>query len=224
MRHLRRQPALFADANRLAHAVEHAERLVAHVRDVNAAVPARDLRQLDHFFDRRERARHVEQPGAHAERAGLHAVLDEAAHLVELGGRRPPVRAAEHRLAHRSLPDERPDVDRFLRRVELVEKRPERHRRSAVGPFDQRRDALPDVIVRGRQLEDVLARVVVDVDEPGRHDLAVRVDHARRRLCNRRRDARDRVAAHRDVGAIPRAAGAVDDAAVADDEIVGRGA
>ena len=36
-----------------------------------------------------------------------------------------------------------------------------------------------------------------------------------------RRDAGDRVAAHGDVGAIPRAAGAVDDAAVPDHEIVG---
>ena len=31
MGYLRRQPAFLADANRLAHAVEHAERLVAHV-------------------------------------------------------------------------------------------------------------------------------------------------------------------------------------------------
>ena len=97
----------------------------------------------------------------------------------------------------------------------------ERHRRPAIGPLNQRRDALPDVVVRARQLEDVLARVVVDVDEAGRHDLPARVDHARRRLCNRRRDERDRVAAHGDIGAIPRAAGAVDDAPVADDEIVG---
>ena len=36
-----------------------------------------------------------------------------------------------------------------------------------------------------------------------------------------RRDARDRVAAHGDVAAIPRAAGAVDDAAVADHQVVG---
>ena len=95
----------------------------------------------------------------------------------------------------------------------------ERNRRAAVGSFDHRRDALPDVVVRGRQLEDVLARVVVDVDEPGRHDLTARVDHARGRLGNRRCNERDRVAAHADIGAIPRAAGSVDDAAVPDDEV-----
>ena len=37
-----------------------------------------------------------------------------------------------------------------------------------------------------------------------------------------RRDPRDRVSFDGDVGPIPRAAGAVDDAAVADDEVVSR--
>ena len=37
VRDLRRQPALLADLDRLAHAVEHARRFVAHVRDVDAA-------------------------------------------------------------------------------------------------------------------------------------------------------------------------------------------
>ena len=60
--------------------------------------------------------------------------LDDAAHLVELGGRRPPVRAANHRFAHRTLSDERPDVDGLLQRVELVEKRAERHADPPSGP------------------------------------------------------------------------------------------
>ena len=47
VRDLRGQAALFADRDRLAHAVEDARRLVAHVRDVDAAHPAGDLRELD---------------------------------------------------------------------------------------------------------------------------------------------------------------------------------
>ena len=57
MRDLRRQAALLADRNRLAHALDQALRFVAHVRDVDAAHLAGDSRQLDDFFGRRERAR-----------------------------------------------------------------------------------------------------------------------------------------------------------------------
>ena len=49
MRHLRRQAALLADRDRLLHAVEHLRRFLAHVRDVDAAVPSRDARQRRHF-------------------------------------------------------------------------------------------------------------------------------------------------------------------------------
>jgi hypothetical protein len=87
-----------------------------------------------------------------------------------------------------------------------------RHRRRSVGPFHQRRHALPHVVLRRRHLEDAAARVGVRVDEPRRDHLSRRVDDARGRRVDFRRDARDGVAAHREIGAIPRAAGAVDDA------------
>ena len=76
----------------------------------------------------------------------------------------------------------------------------ERHRRAAVGPFDQRRHALPHVVVGGRHLEDAAPRVRVDVDESGRDDQAFDIDHARRRLGDRRRDADDGVALDGEVG------------------------
>ena len=59
------------------HAVEQLRRVVALVRRVDAAEAAGDLRELDDFAGRRERARHVEEAGAEAERAVLHALLDE---------------------------------------------------------------------------------------------------------------------------------------------------
>ena len=49
MRDLCGKAAFLADANRFLHAVDHAERLVAHVRDVDAAEAARDFSQLDDF-------------------------------------------------------------------------------------------------------------------------------------------------------------------------------
>ena len=220
VRDLRRQAALLADLDGLAHAVEHARRFVAHVRDVDAAHAAGDLRELDDFCGRRERARHVEQPGAQAERAVFHPLPHEAAHLVDLGGRRLAVHRTDHLRRAPSPADERAEVRRHTSGRDALEKRLDRQRRRSVGPFHQRGDALPHVVVGGRHLEDAAARVRVDVDEPGRDDLAGGVDHARGRRLDARRDADDGVAAHRDVAEIPRAAGAVDDPAVADDEIV----
>ena len=108
-------------------------------------------------------------------------------------------------------------------RREPVEKRLDRQRRRAIRPFDDRRHALPHVVVRGRHLEDAAPRMGMDVDEARRDDFAAGVDRPRRRRIDPRRDARNRVAAHRQVAAIPRAAGAVDDPAVANDQIVGGG-
>ena len=58
----------------------------------------------------------------------------------------------------------------------LFEERLQRQRRAAVRPLDQRRHALPHVVVGGRHLEDAAPRVRVDVDEAGRHDQAADVD------------------------------------------------
>jgi hypothetical protein len=49
-----------------------------------------------------------------------------------------------------------------------------RQRRAAVGPLDERRHALADVVVRRRHLEDAAPGVRVDVDEAGRDDEARR--------------------------------------------------
>ena len=71
---------------------------------------AGDLRELDDLGGRRERARHVEQPGAQAERAVLHPLAHEPAHLLDLGGGRLAVDRADHLVAHRlrALADEQP--------------------------------------------------------------------------------------------------------------------
>ena len=61
----------------------------------------------------------------------------------------------------------------------------------------------------------------VDVDEPRRDDVSTRVDGAGCGALDSRRDARDRVAAHGNVAAIPRTARAVDDPGVTNQQIVG---
>ena len=95
VRHLRRQPAALADGDGVAHAVEHARGLVAHVRLVDAAELAGDARQLHHLFERRVVAGHVEEARAQPERAFAHAGPDQLAHPLELLGRGHAVRLAD---------------------------------------------------------------------------------------------------------------------------------
>ncbi len=221
MRDLRRQPAFLTDRDRFTHAFLEATRLVAHVRDVDAAHRSGDPRELDHFLGRRERAGHVEQPGAQAEGALLHAFPHERAHLLELLSRRRPIDLAHHRATHRSLADEHGEVRRDTHLLHLREKWPQWHRRSAVGTFDERGHALPHVVVGGRHLEDAAPRVRVDVDESRRNDEALHFHDPRRRLSNGRRDANDGVSLDGEVGHIPGAGGAVDDASTAQNQVVG---
>ena len=60
--------------------------LVSHVRDVDAAEPAGNLRQLDDLVGRRERAWNVKKASAQAERTVRHSLLDDPAHLLHLVG------------------------------------------------------------------------------------------------------------------------------------------
>ena len=182
------------------------------------------LRQLDDLGGRRERARHVEEARAQAERAVFHA-LPHQPRASARARRRSPAdwRSPTTVAADRPLTDEAREIRRDARRRRACSRNGRSGtRRAAVRPLDERRHALPHVVVGGRHLEDAAPRMRVDVDETGRHDQA-----ARRRSTRaagsviERGDAGDGVPRDRDVGAIPRAAGAVDDAAVAKDEIVG---
>src|SRR6516165_9308651 len=119
------------------------------MRLVHAAVLAGDFRQLDDFFRRRKRTGLVEQPGAEPERAVLHRLLDQIPFLLDFLRRRLAIDAADHRLPYGALSNEEPDVRRLLKLGELLEKWREGQRRRAVGPFDQRGDALPYVVVSG---------------------------------------------------------------------------
>ena len=222
MGHLSRQAAFLADFDRLAHAVQDVRRFIAHVGDVDSAHLPRHLRELDHLGGRRERAGDVEETRAQPERTIFHALPHERAHLLELVGRGLPIDRTHHPIADRSLADEAGEVRRDVRRRHAIEKRAERDRRRSIRPFDERRDALADIVVGGRHVEDAAARVGVNVDEPGRNRLAGGVDDPRRRRIDPPADPGNRVAANGDVASIPGAAGAVDDPAVLDDQIVRR--
>jgi hypothetical protein len=193
------------------------------VRDVDPTHRSGDLRELDHFRSRRERAGDVEQTGAEPERAVQHPLPDQPAHLLDLLRRRFPVDRSDDLIAHRPLSDEQRKVGGDVQGCQPLEKRLDRQRRRSIRALDQRRHALAHVVVGRRHVEDPAARVRVDVDEARRHHVSAGVDRPGGGALDSRRDARDRLAAQRDVAAVPRTAGAVDDARVANQEIVGGG-
>jgi hypothetical protein len=84
VRDLRRQAAVFADGDRLPHAVEDARGVIPLVGDVAAAKTSGDLRERGDFLCGGERSWHVEESRAQAERAVLHPLLDEPLHLEDL--------------------------------------------------------------------------------------------------------------------------------------------
>ena len=104
MRELRRQSALFADTNRLGHAVQHLGCFLAHVRGVDAAHRSGYLGQLDHFFGRSEVARQVEQARGETEGAVEHGLSGETSHGIDLGWGGLAVFEADHFLPDASLP------------------------------------------------------------------------------------------------------------------------
>ena len=216
---LHRDAGLRADPYRLAHRVEQSERLVAHVRDVDAAVARRHRGERDDLFGRGEAAGDVEQAGGQPEGAFFHRLGDERPHAVQLVARRFAVVAAHDRAADRSLAGEDRPVrtDAGVRDARQV--LADRPGRAAVVPLGQRRDALQQVVVRRRHVEDAAHRVRVRIDEPGRHHQPPGVEDAVRGRVRQVADARDAVAAHRDVGAQPRIARAVDHPSAADEQV-----
>jgi hypothetical protein len=77
------KPPSFADANRLAHAIQHVGGFLAHVRNVYAAHSSDHLGEVDDFFGRREVARHIEESCGKAEGAIAHGLRGQFLHLLE---------------------------------------------------------------------------------------------------------------------------------------------
>ena len=77
---------VFADADCLAHRIEHVVGLVADVRGVGGAVLAQYARQGQQLLALGIVARGGEQPGGHAQGARLQALVQELLHVRQLAG------------------------------------------------------------------------------------------------------------------------------------------
>ena len=249
------------DVDRLAERVEEAvAQRVPHMGVVDA-VEARGLgREIRQLPRRRVRAGRVVEPGRDPVRALLHGLAEHRAHLDDVGLARLHVRPAGRREPQRRVADEERDVDAHpgveavevllhRRPVELdlgmaveagvhldelahVRGQPDRGVRQAVHADDLRRHALGDLRLVERVREEHQPGMAVQVDEPGRDDLAARVEAPLRspdRVLDRRRVAiQDERCArpgpatrHADGGLVARSAGPVDDGPTGDQELEG---
>src|SRR6266852_3982908 len=120
------------------------------------------------------------------------------------------------------MADEGADIDRFLQSCEPPQERRERHRGTAVRPLDRGRYALAHQVIGSGQPKNAYTPMIVDVDEAWSHNLRADIDDTHSRIGDRWRDASNGVTTDRDVPAVSWSAAAIDDAGIAQHEIVGR--
>ena len=165
------RPPFSEISDRLVERLEALVGLVADVGHVEAAAPGGGLRELDELVGRGIAADVVLEARGQAERALGHPLLDEGGHLRDLLGRGlAPEVLAHHEAAHGLVADHRHHVDRGRRLLALREVLGDRPGRVAVGPEDERRDALRDLRLGERIGLQAVRRVVVHVDEARRED------------------------------------------------------
>ncbi len=160
-------------------------------------------------------------PGRQAHGTRTHGLLDQRLHLLLLLGCGRALLVGEHHAAHVVVPDEAGQVDRQPERAELLEKLVQLGCGTAAVPRHDRRHAVEQEVVGRGVVSDLGLDVGVHVDETRRDDPSVCVDDAPGRRPRERSDGCDPARADANVRAIPGIAGAVDDAAVADDHVVG---
>ena len=227
------------------HLVERGDDLVrlgTLVRDVDAAMLPRDLRELDNLVGRRESPRHVLQRCAHPESALLHRLRHQRFHLIDFSGGGGALRLADHVAPQAARADKRADVERGAvaleprevfaeraeveRHLEAVELRLRGFRERIVQRRDRRSfagdlggDALGDLAGGARVGQHVELRLAEHVDEARRDDEVGGIDAGLRLAAIEPADRGDAIAGDADVGAIPRRAAAIDHAAIGDQQI-----
>lgn len=121
------------------------------------------------------------------------------------------------------MSDEGTDIHGNLSFFKLVEEFSQGNRRTAVVAFDDGCDALADVVHSRWNFEDSAAPMVVDVDGTRGDDVANGVNGSFGLGTGQQADGGDSPVPDADIGAVPRIARAVDDAAVSYEDLVGTG-
>ena len=233
-----------ADLEGLVHRLQDVVALVAHVGGVDAAPLAERCGDFHDLVGRGVARHRIEQSAGHADGALFEALVEQLAHLPDLGGSSHAVEVVTHRIdAQRAVADQEGAVDGGLRRVDLVGEcrkarreiflllDDQRHPVADIGSdigrgrhaaiaADHRRDALAGLHRHARIVDQGGVVVRVHVDEARRHHLARSVDLIVAAQCARRLDRGNAIALQGDVGGEQLPARAVGDLAVADDDVV----
>ena len=238
--------SLAADAKSFVDGFENRVALVAHVGGVDAAKLSGFGGERDQFFGLRVGGWRVFERGGDADCAIFHGLAHERLHLLELRGSGLLVVVAEHHAADLRGADIAREIDAhallFEAREILAEGAPvgsdlEMLKAAAIGLNDRvversdgaafagdfGGDALINFRGQARVDEDGQFRLAEHVDETGRNDFAGRVDGALARGGGEIADGGDFSVADAEVSGIPGGTGAVDDVAIGDDEVEGRG-
>ncbi len=241
-----RDMRLASDAQRFVNGGQNGVALVAHVRGIDAAGCGSLLRQSNQFFGPGVRRGRVFERSGDADGAVAHGLAHEFLHLLELRGSGLNVVGAENHGAHLRGADVGSDVDAsmlfFKTREVLAESAPvgsdavvvegfvpvanERivqRRCGAAFAGDLGGDALKDFRWQARIDENSELGLAEHVDESGSDNHAVSIDGARALSGGEIADSGDPAITNPDVAGIPGGARAVNDAAVGDDDVVGRG-
>ncbi len=239
---LRGSARSFRDIDRFLHRLDNAIAFAAHMGDVHSAAKRRFTRQRDQFRRFGIGVRVVNQRRGHAQRALLHRLADQSAHLRKLRRRRLHIIFAQHIDAHRARADERRDVGCNALALQLLEIFAERgpvdvvvkvalvalhvcfhgrrQRPHGILAHDLERHALRDVAERTLIHEQRFLRMCEHIDEPGRYRLAVRIDLRAARARRVRADIRDPILSIATSPMEGRLARTVIDQAIANDGIV----
>ncbi len=250
MRDHDRHPDLAPDPKAFLERIHDPLALVAHVRDVQTAELAQRAADLDHLRGRRSGCRLVVQPGRHADCAGRQGLLDQAAHVRDLGSGSGSVHVVQCDDAQRRMPHQRRAVDRRRASsqlfdvgseareaepstlvVEQIQRR--RHRRAHSRRRRRQRDAAIAGDYRGHALTDLRRHlrigeqqsvvVRMGVDEARCRNLAGAVDFDLRTGLRQSADAHNAVASHADVGRVARRPCPVHNGGAANQQVKGFG-
>ncbi len=172
--------AAAADLEGFLDRVQESAFLATNVTGIHAAVLGTDRREGRQLVDLAVGAGHIDEARRHAPGALAHTAVDELAHLVEFFGRGVFHMPAEDGGAHFAVGDQVRDVRPGAVFVDGREILGDIPFAAAAVAGDQRGAALLDVIgggaILGREDRVVAVAVVVQVDEPGRHNQTGAVD------------------------------------------------
>jgi len=221
---INRNPRAAADLNRFRDRFENSRAFGANVSRIDSAVLSRDFAHRYQRVGVNPNARRPAQRAGDAERALLHRFTDDDAHAVEFFSRGRASFVAVNFRPDRTGTEVRTNIGRDAapQQFGIVTRKilpPFGRRGGTAFAEDHRSHALPHHTLGIAVFDNRIVGVVVNVNEAGRDDQAVRVNRARSRAVRQPPDGCDLTVAEADIADERRIARAVNHAAMANENV-----